>query len=125
MTDTAIDANVRQSYDNLRLMLEKWRGELVNWRCRLSPAEVARLRGGLGGWDCRDVTIEVDLVDFRGAGEEVRPRLDAVPTSLNLPAEQVDFVIAAERQSLRRNAAFGRLVAAIGDRLHPDRLAAR
>lgn len=116
VTDTAIDTNVRQSYDNLRMMLQNWQRELIAWRCNLPPAEVARLRGSTAGWNCRDVQIEADLVDFRGAGEDIRPRLDAVPTTLNLPEDQVDFVIAAGRTSLRANPTYRRLVTAIGAR---------
>jgi NTE family protein len=108
--DTAIDTNMRQSFDKLRLIMDNWRHELITWRCGLSSSEVLRLRGGAAGWNCSDISMDLGIVDFRGVGPEERRELDGVPTSLSLPAEQVDLVIDAGRVALRNNPAFKTLL---------------
>jgi NTE family protein len=108
--DSAIDVNVRQSFDKLRLVMDDWRRELITWRCGLSPADVVRLRGSLAGWNCSDVSMNIGVIDFRGLGAEAQRNLDAVPTRLSLPAEQVDLVIDAGRAALRNAPAYQALL---------------
>jgi NTE family protein len=104
--DSAIDVNVRQSFDKLRLTMDSWRHQLIKWRCGLSPSDVIKLRGDGAGWNCSDVSMDIGIVDFRSLGEEAQNRLNAVPTRLSLPAEQVDLVVEAGRAALRNTPAY-------------------
>ena len=49
VSDTAVDANVRAAYDAFVTEMEKWRDRLIEYRCGLTPPEVASLRGS-DGW---------------------------------------------------------------------------
>lgn len=106
VADTMVDSSVRHEFDAMSLALEKWRDELVKYRCGLSPQEVRRLRGTLAGWDCRDVKLFFDDVSHKDLDDATRARFAKVPTRLVLPKEQVDLSIEAGRQALLRNKGF-------------------
>mgnify|MGYP001627780058 CR=1 FL=1 len=104
IANSSMGAASRSGYDAMRLQLADWEGDLVDYRCALSLAEVRRLRGTLAGWDCRDVKFFVGQVSFRGVPDEMRDELDQIPTRLRLAPEQVDMAIEAGRLSTRQNA---------------------
>ncbi|TNF18183.1 MAG: patatin-like phospholipase family protein [Rhodobacteraceae bacterium] len=104
IANSSMGAASRAGYDAMRLQLADWEGDLVEYRCALSLAEVRRLRGTLTGWDCRDVKFFVGQVSFRGLPDEMRNALDRIPTRLRLEPEQVDMAIEAGRLSTRGNA---------------------
>ncbi|MBB5751199.1 patatin-like phospholipase family protein [Prosthecomicrobium pneumaticum] len=106
VTDTAIDASVREGFDSLRQEMQRWHKQLIDWRCGLPRNEVERLRGSVNGWNCRDVKLFVGEVGFEELDAGERAELQRVPTRLKLPKAQVDLVIAAGREALRRNDAF-------------------
>jgi len=100
---SAMASASRTGYDAMRLQLDKWQADLVEFRCGLSLAEVRQLRGSAEGWDCRDLKFFVGEVSFRGLPAAMKDQLDAIPTRLQLPAEQVDLAIEAGRLSTRQN----------------------
>lgn len=108
--DTIIDANSRSSYAAFEATLRNWRDELVRWRCGLKRAEVDRLRGHGGRWDCRDVKFTVARVSFQQLDPARAKRLNAVPTTFTLPAAQVDEVVSAGADALKANPAFQALL---------------
>ena len=57
VSDTAIDANMRGSYDFFRNAVSKWRQELIDYRCGLSLGEARRMAGVGPDWKC-------DQLDF-------------------------------------------------------------
>lgn len=113
VTDTTISASVRSGFDAVELALRQWQDELIKYRCSLSLAEVKRYRETLVDWNCRDITIVTEHLSFRSGDPTLLDRLNAVPTRLQLPIEQVDLVIQAGRQAVRRNPAIQKTAAEI------------
>jgi NTE family protein len=110
ISDTAIRANVRANFEAFRQTFPLWREDLVRWRCSLPAARVQQLRGGLAGWNCRDVQFFIAELAFDQLGPDRLSDLSAVPTRFKLPAEQVDMVIAAGRDVVRGNETFQRFL---------------
>jgi NTE family protein len=87
----------------MRLTLDDWVADLIEYRCGLSMAEVRALRGSTTGWDCQDVKLFVGQISFEGVDPAERDALNAIPTRLRLKTEEVDAVIAAGREATRTN----------------------
>ncbi len=97
--DTAIDASVRASYTAFEQTMEEWRQQLVRWRCGLSAAQRAEY-GAPARWNCRDVQFFVGRAGFDQLGDQRARDLNKVKTSLQLPPDEVDAVIAAGEDSV-------------------------
>jgi predicted acylesterase/phospholipase RssA len=106
IANSSLAAATRVGYDVMRLTLDAWQEDLVDFRCSLSDDEVADLRGTLDGWDCTDLKLFVGEVNFSGLDKDQQDRLNEVPTRLRLPEDQVDLVIAAAREATRYNPEF-------------------
>ncbi len=117
IASSAMSAASRTGFDAMRLQLDKWQRDLVDYRCSLSRAQVARMRGTAAGWDCKDLKFFIGLISFRDVPTGMKRRLDDIPTRLKLKTEEVDLAIEAGRIATRGNAEFnGFLVASeIGD----------
>ena len=107
---SAMSAASRSGYDSMRGELRLWEAELIEWRCALPLPEVRKLRGTIQGWDCKDVKLFVGEASFASLPTALRDQLDAVPTRLNLPTDQVDMVIEAGRQATRATPEFNGLL---------------
>ena len=92
--DTAIDASVRASYTAFEQTMEEWRQQIVRWRCGLSAAQRAQY-GAPARWNCRDVQFFIGRLGFDQLGSQREDYFNKVKTSLQLPPDQVDEVIAA------------------------------
>ncbi len=104
VSDTAVDANVRAAYDAFLAEMEKWRERMIDYRCGLTPPEVASLRGTTEGWDCRALSLQVAKVSFDQMREpSVKARLEKIPTSFKLPKDDVDLLISSAGSLLRQN----------------------
>ncbi|WP_245410386.1 patatin-like phospholipase family protein [Dichotomicrobium thermohalophilum] len=102
VSDTAIDANVRGSYDYFSNLMSEWRRELIDYRCGLSPAEVQRIAGVGPDWQCDDLDFFTARVAFdQMQDEKIRDRLDSIPTRFKLPEEDVDLLIRSAGEILR------------------------
>jgi NTE family protein len=113
VSDTAVDANVRAAYDAFVAEMEKWRERLIEFRCGLTPPEVAALRGSTDGWDCRNLSLQVAKVSFEQMREQsVKARLDKIPTRFKLPKDDVDLLIASAGSLLRQNSNYKEFLAA-------------
>jgi NTE family protein len=106
VVDTVVDANTRSSYTAFEATMNHWRNEMIRWRCGLKREEVTRLRGGSGPWNCRDLKFTITRVSFEQLDPARAKRLNDVPTTLTLPAAQVDEVTRAGADALKANAAF-------------------
>ncbi|MCX5577923.1 patatin-like phospholipase family protein [Kaistia terrae] len=104
VADTTIAASTRSSFDAVDLAFNQWQQQLIEYRCGLSNAQVLRLRGTLAGWNCRDVVVTTEHLTFRDADPSLYPQLNKIPTRLRLDRQQVDLVIQAGREAVRRNA---------------------
>jgi NTE family protein len=113
--DTAGQASVNASYTAFQAIMGDWQRQLINWRCGLSP-ELRKRYGAPANWNCRDLKLSVTRVGFDQLGAERAKVLNAVDTRLKLPANQVDIVIAAGRDALGVNPAFGDFLKSIGGR---------
>jgi len=103
IANASMSSATRVGYDVMRLTLDDWVADLIEYRCSLSRSEVKKLRGNLTDWDCRDLKLFVGQVSFLGVSKEERKKLNAIPTRLRLPTEDVDMVIEAGRMATRTN----------------------
>ena len=112
VSDTAVEANVRAAYNSFVTEMERWRDRLIEYRCGLTPPEVASLRGSTEGWDCRNLSLQVAKVSFDQMREpSVRSRLEKIPTRFKLPKDDVDLLIASAGSLLRQNANYKEFLA--------------
>ena len=93
--------------------MEDWQGALVRWRCALSPAERAKL-GAPPDWNCRDLRFYVSRIGFDQLEPERAVVLNEVPTRFALSPEQVDALITAGGDAMRRNTLFREFLASLG-----------
>ena len=103
VTDTMIKSSSRAAFDAFRQTFKLWRDELVRWRCKLSLAQVQRLRGSLKGWKCNDLHFYVGEVAFDQLGPARAKELSAIPSRFRLQPAQVDKLIEAGQDALRAN----------------------
>lgn len=103
IANASMGAATRVGYDVMRLTLDEYAADLIEWRCDLPAARVRALRGSTAGWDCADVKFFVGQVAFDVLDPDQRDKLNEVPTRLALPTDQVDLVIAAGEEATRRN----------------------
>ena len=99
VTDAAIDAGSYKGYDVFIKVMENWETDLRKWRCTLPAAQVAKLRGNAGAWNCQDVKFFVGRVSFDDAGGN-RAQLDAVPTRFKLDSGTIDLLANAGETAL-------------------------
>ena len=103
VTDAAISNSVRDGYDSFRATLERWRNDLIQYRCGLDQAEVKRLLNSTANWNCRDLEFFVTTVSVDGLDPITRKQFQEIETRLKLPKGQVDLAISAGRDALRRD----------------------
>jgi NTE family protein len=99
ITDTAINSAVRSGFDAFRLTVKSWEDAARKWRCSLSRAEAMKL-GATGDWRCSNISFDVVEINFTQMDPARAARLDRVPTSFNLPEDEVDLVIQAGTDTL-------------------------
>lgn len=102
VSDTAVDANIRGSYDYFKNLMTAWRSELIQYRCGLSRDDIERLQGSSEGWNCRDLSFHIVRASFdQVKDEQVRAKLETIPTRFKLPRESVDLLISSAGMVLR------------------------
>lgn len=100
--NTPLEAAKRASFDLFQKNIATWHDKLVHWRCGLTPDEVVRLRGSIEGWKCDDVHFYVAPISFALLDAPERDRLSKLPTTLALPAADVDALIAGGEEAFAR-----------------------
>jgi NTE family protein len=113
--DTAIGASMRASFTAFKSVMEEWQGAMVRWRCALPAKERVKL-GVPADWNCRDLQLYVSRVGFDDLGPERAALLNQAPTRFALPPDEVDALIAAGGDALRKNALFRDFLAGAGQR---------
>lgn len=111
--DTAIESTMRMSYAYFVPMMRNWERDLVTWRCSLPEARKAELRAQTPDWRCEDLQFNVTQISFADLEEADEVALNAIPTRLKLPADQVDRLIAAGRGAAMADATVRRFSAAM------------
>jgi len=106
IVNSSMTSATRTAYDAMRLTLNEWHGDLIDYRCELPLDEVRALRGTLQGWDCEEVKLFVGEVSFDGLDEAMQTQLNGIPTRLKLETAQVYLTIKAGRLSTRQNSEF-------------------
>ncbi|MDI6026349.1 patatin-like phospholipase family protein [Corticibacterium sp. UT-5YL-CI-8] len=100
VVDTGMASSVRDELDALNFAVQEWSGKLVQYRCGLPLATVRKIRGTTAGWDCRDVHMVVERLAFNDLNPALEAKLNNVPTRLALPAEQIDELVEAGRETV-------------------------
>ncbi len=113
IANSSMGSATRVGYDVLRLSLDAYAEDLIEWRCALSIARVRQLRGSLNGWDCEDLKLFVGQVAFDVLDAAEREKLNQIPTRLRLKTEEVDRTIAAGETATRLNPEFNGFLRAI------------
>jgi NTE family protein len=104
-SDTAIQSSAMSSYLSFQTTMNSWKEALTTWRCRLSEAD--RRRYGAGpNWSCKDVRFFIGRIAFGDLSPERAAALDRVETTLRLPKDEVDMLIAAGHDAVLANPAF-------------------
>ena len=112
VADTAVDANIRNSYDSFASRLRLWNKRLIDWRCKLPPERARALLDADRPWNCRDLSFHVVKVAFdQMPDKKVRSRLERIPTRFKLDQKDVDLLLDSAGAILRRNSAFQRFIA--------------
>ena len=114
-SDTATELGAVGSYSAFEDTMNKWQNMLINWRCHLSLAELRRF-GAPPGWNCRDVRLFLARLTFDQLGPERAAVLDAVETRFKLRPDQVEMLITAGHDALKKNAVFRSFLSSLG---HP------
>src|SRR5216683_358940 len=99
LTDTAINSAVRSGFDAFRLTVKGWEDATRKWRSGLSRAEAVKL-GATGDWRCSNISFDVVEIGFSQLDPARNALLERVPTSFNLPEQQVDLVTQAGTDTL-------------------------
>lgn len=120
IANSSMGSASRVGYDVLRLTLDQYAEDLVEWRCSLSAARVRALRGTTRGWDCKDIKLFVGQINFTALDEDRQTALNEVPTRLRLETEQVDMVIDAGFEATQLNPDFNGFLLAIDAKDRPD-----
>ena len=120
ITGSSMASATRVGYDVLRLTLDQYAEDLIEFRCGLSNTRVRALRGSTKGWDCKDLKLFVGQINFGQLPQDQQTELNKVPTRLKLETEQVDMVIDAALQATRQSAEFNGFLRAIGAVDTPD-----
>lgn len=102
--DTAIESTMRMSYAYFVPMVRNWERDIVTYRCSLSDERKAALRAWNPDWRCEDIKFAVTQISFADLPEADEAALNAIPTRLKLPAEQIDQLIAAGRRAVAADA---------------------
>jgi NTE family protein len=110
--DTAIESTMRMSYAYFVPMLRNWERDIVTYRCSLPDERKAALRAANPDWRCEDIKFAVTQISFGDLPEADEAVLNAIPTRLKLPPEQIDQLIAAGRQAVQRDQGVRRFSAA-------------
>jgi NTE family protein len=112
VADTAVDSNVRNTYDTFAQQLKSWNRELIDWRCKLPADKARQLLGDSRPWNCRDLSFHVVKVTFDQMPDpSVRATLERNPTRFKLKKENIDLLLDSAGAILRRNGAFQRFLA--------------
>jgi NTE family protein len=112
-SDTATQSGAVGTYSAFHDTMDDWQDDLIKWRCRLSEAE--RRKYGAGpGWNCKDVRFFVGRIAFDQLGPERAAALNAVQTSLKLPADQVEELISAGHDALKTSPVFREFLRSVG-----------
>ena len=89
--------------------MSEWREALIHWRCGLSPSE-RQSYGITAKWDCRDLQFYVGRINFEQLGPQRAFALKSIPTRFKLTREEVDTLIKAGQEALRKNPTFRQFV---------------
>ncbi|RZL38562.1 MAG: patatin-like phospholipase family protein [Rubrivivax sp.] len=101
--DTAIESTMRMSYSGFVPMVRNWERDIVTYRCSLSDERKAALLARNPDWRCEDIKFSVTHISFADLPDADEAALNAIPTRLKLPPEQVDLLIAAGRRVVDGN----------------------
>ena len=101
--DTAIESTMRMSYAYFVPMVRNWERDIVTWRCSLPESRKEALRAWNPDWRCEDIKFTVTQISFADLPEAEEATLNAIPTRLKLPPEQIDALVAAGRRAVQRD----------------------
>jgi NTE family protein len=104
-SDTATESAALDSYLSFQTTMNSWKDALTKWRCNLSETE-RRQYGAAPNWNCKDVRFFIGRIAFGDLGLTRAATLNRVETTLRLPQDQVDMLIAAGHDALQENSAF-------------------
>jgi NTE family protein len=106
VTSTAMAAGTRGSFDMFLSLMEQWHDKVLDWRCSRTTDEIAGYRGTAAGYDCHDFEIYIARVSFSLLAPDEAKKLSRIPTTLALPADEVDALIAGGGEALNRAPAY-------------------
>ncbi len=105
--DTLMATATARTRDDFFLAMDFWRDDIVKYRCGLSEQRLRELVGDHQGWDCKDVQFHIlDLTFDQVKDQNLREKLEAIPTAYVLPRDQTDLLVKTAGELLRINPQF-------------------
>lgn len=98
--DTAIESTMRMSYAGFKSLIRDWERDVIHFRCGLSPETQAALKSSDAEWRCDDVKFAITQISFSSLSDGDERDLNAIPTRLSLPAEQIDKLVSAGKRAV-------------------------
>ncbi len=107
VVDTLMSTATARTRDDFLLAMDFWRDDIVKYRCGLSEQRLRELIGDRQGWDCKDVQFHIlDLTFDQVKDQNLREKLEAIPTAYVLPRDQTDLLVKTAGELLRSNPQF-------------------
>ncbi len=107
VVDTLMATATARTRDDFFLAMKVWQDDIIKYRCGLGERQVRELIGDRQGWDCEDVQLHVlDLSFDQVTDQELRAKLNQIPTAYVLPRDQTDLLVKTAGELLRSNPQF-------------------
>jgi len=111
VVDTLMATATARTRDDFFQEMRAWREDIVRYRCGLDEQRVRELIGDRQGWDCKDVQFHVlDLSFDQVTDQELRAKLNQIPSAYVLPQDQTDMLVKTAGELLRNNPQFKRFL---------------
>jgi len=107
VVDTLINTATARTRDEFFRTMQAWRDDIIEYRCGLNANRVRELIGDRPGWHCKDLHFDIlDLSFAQVRDQNLRAKLEKIPTAYVLPQTQTDLLVKSAGELLRSNPQF-------------------
>jgi NTE family protein len=107
VVNTLMATATARTRDEFFETMKIWREDIVAYRCGLDDRQVRDLIGDRPGWKCKDVRFHVlDLRFDQVEDQNLRAKLEEIPTAYVLPREETDLLVKSAGALLRNHPEF-------------------
>jgi NTE family protein len=107
VVDTLMATATARTRDDFFRAMQSMRNDMIEYRCGLSEQRVRELIGDRQEWDCKDINFDIlDLSFDQVRDQNLRARLEEIPTAYVLSRIQTDLLVKTAGELLRSNPQF-------------------